>query len=138
MAINAVGLEPAVGFLHDVSDYQTKQALVYDLQEPFRWLIDLTVLQAFESRILDLGAFHFKFDDYRFRFNPEAKERFIELLKQQFNRGVSYRGQRMKWDTVIEQKTNELGRFLMGGFSVKILYGLEMSLRSQERERTGL
>jgi CRISPR-associated protein Cas1 len=34
--INAVGLEPSVGFLHDVSNYQTKQSLVYDLQEPFR------------------------------------------------------------------------------------------------------
>ncbi len=38
-AINAVGLEPAVGFLHDSSDYQTKQSLVYDLEEPFRWLM---------------------------------------------------------------------------------------------------
>jgi CRISPR-associated protein Cas1 len=66
-------------------------------------LIDLTVLQAFESRVLDLGTFH-KFDDYRSRFNPEAKERF--------NRGVCYRGQRLKWDTVIEEKTSELARFL--------------------------
>jgi CRISP-associated protein Cas1 len=35
-AINAVGLEPSVGFLHEFSSYQTKQSLVYDLQEPFR------------------------------------------------------------------------------------------------------
>lgn len=35
-AINSVGLEPSVGFLHDFSKYQTKQSLVYDLQEPFR------------------------------------------------------------------------------------------------------
>jgi CRISPR-associated protein Cas1 len=111
-AINAVGLEPSVGFLHEFSNYQTRQSLVYDLMEPFRWLIDLTVLQAFESRILDLDKFHFKFDDYRFRFNPEAKTRFIELLKERFNSGVGYKGQRMKWDTVIEQKTNELSRFL--------------------------
>ena len=50
MAINAVGLEPAVGFLHEVSNYQTKESLAYDLQEPFRWLVDVLVLQAFESR----------------------------------------------------------------------------------------
>lgn len=43
-AINAVGLEPSVGFLHDFSHYQTKQSLVYDLEEPFRWLVDLTVI----------------------------------------------------------------------------------------------
>jgi CRISPR-associated protein Cas1 len=44
MAINAIGLEPSVGFLHEFSDYQTKQSLVYDLQEPFRFLVDLTVM----------------------------------------------------------------------------------------------
>jgi CRISPR-associated protein Cas1 len=116
-AINAVGLEPSVGFLHDFSNYQTKQSLVYDLEEPFRWLIDLTVLQAFQSGVLDLDTFHFKFDDYRFRFNPEAKERFIGLLKERFNSGVQYRGQRLKWDTVIEQKAVELSRLLKGNTS---------------------
>ncbi|MGP8128067.1 MAG: CRISPR-associated protein Cas1 [Candidatus Bathyarchaeia archaeon] len=43
-----------------------------------------------------------------------AKERFISLLKEQFNRGVRYKGQRMKWDTVIQEKTSELARFLTG------------------------
>jgi CRISPR-associated protein Cas1 len=36
--VNTVGLEPSIGFLHEFSDYQTKQSLVYDLQEPFRWI----------------------------------------------------------------------------------------------------
>ena len=54
-AINSVGLEPSVGFLHDFSDYQTKHSFVYDLQEPFRWLVDLTVIEAFESKTLDLA-----------------------------------------------------------------------------------
>jgi CRISPR-associated protein Cas1 len=44
-AINAVGLEPSAGFLHEFSAYQTKQSLVYDLEEPFRWLIDTSVLK---------------------------------------------------------------------------------------------
>jgi CRISPR-associated protein Cas1 len=113
-AINAVGLEAGVGFLHDFSDIETRQSLVYDLMEPYRWLIDLTVLQAFQSRVLRLETFHFKFDDYRFRLNPDAKEQFIGLLKEQFNRGVQYKGQRMKWDTVIQEKTSELARFLTG------------------------
>jgi CRISPR-associated protein Cas1 len=113
-AANTVGLEPAIGFLHDVSDYQTKQSLVYDLQEPYRWLIDLTVIQAFESSELDLSDFYFTGDDYRYRFEPNAKRRFVEVLREQFDSGVNYMGHRLKWDTVIEQKTNELGRFLSG------------------------
>jgi CRISPR-associated protein Cas1 len=62
MAINAAGLEPAVGFLHDFSNYQTKQSLAYDLQEPFRWLVDLSVIQAFESKALELHDFYFTGD----------------------------------------------------------------------------
>jgi CRISPR-associated protein Cas1 len=46
-----------VGFLHDFSSHQTKQSLVYELQEPFRWIADVTVTDAFESGVLDLPVF---------------------------------------------------------------------------------
>jgi CRISPR-associated protein Cas1 len=114
MAIHAVGLEPAVGFLHEFSDYQTKQSLVYDLEEPFRWLVDLSVMQAFESKTLELNDFYFTGDDYRYRFEAEAKTRFIQVLRGQFNSGVKYEGRVLKWDTVIQEKTNELARYLNG------------------------
>ncbi|MFI5450236.1 MAG: CRISPR-associated endonuclease Cas1 [Candidatus Bathyarchaeia archaeon] len=113
-AINGVGLDPSVGFLHDFSDYQTKQSLVYDLMEPFRWLVDLSVLQAFQSKLLDWSSFYFTAKDYRYRFTLEAKKKFIEKLKEQFNKGVAYRGRHMRWDNVIQHKTVELSRFLVG------------------------
>jgi CRISPR-associated protein Cas1 len=113
-AINTAGLEPSVGFLHDFSDYQTKQSLVYDLEEPFRWIVDLTVMQAFESGALDLPHFYFTGDDYRYRFDVEAKSRFLNLLREQFNSGVVYKSGGVKWDTVIQEKTSELGRYLSG------------------------
>lgn len=114
MAINTIGLEPTIGFLHDYSNYQTKESLAYDLQEPFRWLVDMSVLEAFESGFLDLRDFYFTADDYRYRFEAEAKQRFIGVLREHFNAGVRYKGRVLKWDTVIEQKTNELVRFLTG------------------------
>jgi CRISPR-associated protein Cas1 len=113
-AINAAGSEPPVGYIHEFSNYQTKQSLVYDLQEPFRWLSDVAVVEAFESGVLDLPDFYFTGDDYRYRFEPEAKERFLDLLRERFNSAVSYKGRGLKWDTVIEQTTVELGRFLVG------------------------
>jgi CRISPR-associated protein Cas1 len=113
-AINSIGLEPSVGFLHDFGDYQTKQSLVYDLQEPFRWLIDLSVVQAFERGALKLRDFYFTGDNYRYHFEVDAKQRFIDLVRDQFNAGVAYKGRALKWDTVIEQKANELSRFLTG------------------------
>jgi len=113
-AIHAVGLESAVGFLHDLSGYQTKQSLVYDLEEPFRWIVDLSVMHAFESKALGLHDFYFTGDDYRYRFEHEAKVRFIKILREQFNSGVKYEGRVLKWDTVIEEKTSELARCLKG------------------------
>jgi CRISPR-associated protein Cas1 len=113
-AINTVGLEPSLGFLHETSYYQTKQSLEYDLQEPFRWIADVTVMDAFESGVLDLPDFYFTGDDYRYSFDIEAKKRFLELLRVQFNSGVNYKGRVLKWDTVIEEKATQLGRFLVG------------------------
>jgi CRISPR-associated protein Cas1 len=83
-----------------------------DLQEPFRWIADVAVMEAFESGVLDLPDFYFTGDDYRYRLEREAKQRFLELLRERFNSGVTYKGRSLKWDTVIEQKTIEMGRFI--------------------------
>jgi len=113
-AINIVGLEPSVGFLHEFTGSQSKESLVYDLQEPFRWLGDVTTIEAFESGALDMKDFYFLGDDYHYHIEVEAKRRFLELLKNRFNSGVKYRGKTWKWDTVILSKTQELARFLLG------------------------
>lgn len=72
-----------------------------DLQEPFRWTADVAVMEAFEGGVLGLPDFYFTGDDYRYRFDPEAKQRFLELLRQRFNAGIRYNGHVLKWDTVI-------------------------------------
>lgn len=83
-----------------------------DLQEPFRWTADVVVMDAFECGMLDLPDFYFTGDDYRYRFEPQAKQRFLNLLRERLNSGIRYKGHTLKWDTVIEQKTVELGRHL--------------------------
>jgi CRISPR-associated protein Cas1 len=113
-AINSVGLEPAVGFLHELGHDETRESLVYDLEEPFRWLVDLTVIQAFETGWLNVNDFEFTRDDYLYRIEFEAKRRFLHLLRERFNSGIAYKERSLKWDTVIEEKTNELARYLSG------------------------
>jgi CRISPR-associated protein Cas1 len=114
MAINTVGLEPAIGFLHESADYITRESLVYDLEEPFRFLVDLTVMQVFESRLLGADDFAWDRDGGLFRIQEDGRRQLLDLLRKRFNSGVAYKGQRMKWDTVIEEKTNELARYLNG------------------------
>ena len=81
--------------------------------EPWRFLCDLTTLEAFESGVLDLKDFYFLGDDYRYHIAVEAKRRFLELLKDRFNGGVNYKSKTWKWDTIILDKTQELGRYLL-------------------------
>jgi hypothetical protein len=45
-------------------------------------LTDVSVIEAFESRVLDLRDFYFAGYDYRYHF-AKAKRRFMNLLKQQ-------------------------------------------------------
>jgi CRISPR-associated protein Cas1 len=116
-AINTVGLEPAYGFLHEPSDYQTKEALVYDLQEPFRWIADVAVIEAFESNVVKMRDFCFTSDDYRYYLDVEAKSRFREFIRDRFNGEVEYKGKTWKWDTIILAKIQELARYLSGKVS---------------------
>jgi hypothetical protein len=71
-------------------------------------------MEAFESGVFDLPDLYFTGDDYKYHFDPEAKQRFLGLLRERFNCAISYRGHALKWDTVIEQKANELGLFSLG------------------------
>jgi len=49
-----------------------------DLQEPFRWIAGVTVMEPLESGVLDLPDFCFTGDDYRYRFEPAVEVRIGE------------------------------------------------------------
>ena len=50
--VNAIGLEHSIGFLHEIA--KSKMPLVYDIQELFRWVSDLSVIKLLEYKILEL------------------------------------------------------------------------------------
>jgi len=47
-SINSIGLDYFIGFLHEIN--QSRTPLVYDVQELFRWLIDVSVIQLLEEK----------------------------------------------------------------------------------------
>lgn len=110
-ALNSVGLEPTVGYLHEAR--QTKSPLVYDLQEPYRWLIDTTVISCLES-----GGFcrkHFyRMDNYVLRLRPEAARKLIDALRIKFNSPVRHAGKLYSWNTVLRLKAQELATHILG------------------------
>lgn len=114
-AVSYIGLESTVGFLHNFtarSHGHIKHALVYDLMEPYRWLVDLTVLEMFTSSQLDIRDFYFTGDDYTYRFEHDAKLRFIRQLVERFKKRVMYDRELCSWSTVIQDKTRQLANHL--------------------------
>jgi len=122
-AINSTGLDAGVGFLHE--DKPATTPLVYDFQEPFRWLIDYAVLGMVECKAFGWDDFYFTGDDYKLRFKPPLLDRYLAVLRERFNsvgNTVVYNGDRVKWDTLIGLKVQEFARYLVGkaeGFDLK-------------------
>ena len=110
-AINTTGLDVSLGYLHE--DQPATTPLVYDFQEPYRWLVDYVVLRMVLSRVFSWDDFYFTGGDYRLRIKPPLLDRYAELLREQFNSGVMYGGKRLTWDTLILRKCQELARYLL-------------------------
>jgi CRISPR-associated protein Cas1 len=111
-AVNSVGLEPSVGFLHETA--ASKLPLVYDLQEPFRWLVDLSVVEVIAGRQLDRRADFLTTENFHVRLRPRAIAVLADRLSQNFNRAVPLRGQRRTFDAISFETARTLVRYLLG------------------------
>jgi CRISPR-associated protein Cas1 len=102
-----------VAYLHEFIGCQTKQSLVYDFQEPYRWIVDTTVISCLESD--DFGRTDFyRMDNYVLRLGPEAARKLIDALRMKFNSPVRYKGRYYSWDTLIRLKAQELANYVLG------------------------
>lgn len=79
--IDTVGLEPSIGFLHEIA--QPKHPLVYDLQEPFRGIVHITVLSSVENKTFTKNDF-FLTDNYILRLMTSAIRKLLEQLRLRF------------------------------------------------------
>src|SRR5208337_1675117 len=87
-ALNSIGLEATIGFLHNAQ--LTRYALVYDFQEPFRWLIDSTIIECLEYNRFSRKDFY-RLDNYVLRLKPEAIKKLLDALRIKFNSPVRYK-----------------------------------------------
>ncbi|WMW25033.1 CRISPR-associated endonuclease Cas1 [Methanolobus sediminis] len=108
-AINAVGLDLHVGFLHEMNT--GKNSLAYDLQEPFRFLVDLAVLSLIERDCMEKKDF-IRTESYSLRLRPTGAKKLTEEINLWFNKRVSYKGNMTMWSYVMFLKTRELAQYL--------------------------
>ncbi len=108
--INAVGLEPTIGFLHEIAP--TKTPLVYDIQELSRWLIDLSVIQLLEEKKLKKSDFIIT-ENYHTRLREQTAKMLIEKIALNFNRKVAYRRKNYSYETILLDNVQELANFIL-------------------------
>lgn len=110
-AINSNGLDPYIGFMHQMNP--SKSSLVYDLQEPFRWLVDVAILSALEKGVFNKKDFVLT-ENYNIRIRPESVKKLMAEVNNQFTSRIKYKGQYWEWYYLIDQKALELAHYLTG------------------------
>jgi CRISP-associated protein Cas1 len=111
-AINALGLDPAIGFLHELAT--SKTPLVYNIQELFRWLIDLSVIQLLEEKHLRKSDFIMT-ENYHSRLKDTTSKTFIGKIAFNINRKVMNHsgGKSYTYQNILLNNVQRLANFLL-------------------------
>jgi CRISPR-associated protein Cas1 len=114
--INSVGLDLSVGYLHEL--HAAKTPLVFDLQELYRWLIDLSVIQLLEDKQLKKSDFIIT-ENYYIRLKENTAKLLIDKIRFNFNSRATYKKKSHTYESIylgnvqmlanlIADKTNQL------------------------------
>ncbi|WFN35245.1 CRISPR-associated endonuclease Cas1 [Methanogenium sp. S4BF] len=109
--INSVGLDAHVGFLHEMQS--GKNSLAYDMQELFRFLVDLAVINLVERDAMTAKDF-IRTESYALRLRPTGARKMTEEVNAWFNKTVEYQGKELMWSYVMVLKGRELAQYLTG------------------------
>lgn len=107
--LNSVGLDAQIGFLHET--LLSRTPLVYDLQELFRWLIDLSVIQLLEENKLKKSDFILT-ENYHIRLKPNTARLLIEKIKSNFNSKVSYKKRNFAYQNILYDNVSQLAQYI--------------------------
>ena len=77
MHVVGVGLDPTIGYFH--GNYRDKHALVYDLMEPLRPVVDRAVLEFVQRHVFEPGDFTLTSEGVC-RLNPQLARRLVGVM----------------------------------------------------------
>jgi CRISPR-associated protein Cas1 len=125
-AIVSVGLLPEIGFVHEVAP--SKLPLAYDLQEPFRWLVDLSVIEVLRDGKLDRKKDFIVTENYHVRLRTSAAKVIIDRLSANMNRKTSVKSRSFAFETLVLESARKLARHLAepkAGFDLRYPFGAD-------------
>ncbi|HXV38189.1 MAG TPA: CRISPR-associated endonuclease Cas1 [Nitrosopumilaceae archaeon] len=105
--VNTMGLEPYIGFIHKT--HTNKASLIYDLQEPFRWIVEISVLKILQKRLVNKSDF-ITTDEGNVKLKQDATKIVLDEIAKQFSKRIMYKGINREWQTMIMIKARELAR----------------------------
>jgi CRISPR-associated protein Cas1 len=109
--INAVGLDTTISFLHELAT--TRASLIYDVQELYRWLIDLSVVQLLEEKKLKKSDFILT-ENYHIRLRDKTAKALIDKIRQNFNARVLYKGKYHSYQNILYENVRILANYILG------------------------
>ncbi len=107
--INNYGLDSEIGFLHEIT--QSRTPLVYDMQELFRWIVDLSVIQVLESGKLKKSDFILT-ENYNIRLKENTAKLLISKIKDNFRIKMPYKGKNFHYENILADNVSKLALFI--------------------------
>lgn len=108
--INIIGLESTIGFLHEIGE--SKTPLIYDIQELFRWIIDLSVIELLEEKKLKKSDFIVT-ENYHIRLREKTAKLLVEKISVNFNRKVPYKNKSHTYQNILFDNIQSLVNFIL-------------------------
>ncbi|MDH3313358.1 MAG: CRISPR-associated endonuclease Cas1 [Nitrosopumilus sp.] len=110
-SINAIGLDYSIGFLHEIS--QSRTSLVYDIQELFRWLIDVSIIQLLEEKKIKKSDFIIT-ENYHTRLGEDVAKKLVEKINSNFNARYNYKnGKNYSYQVILQDNLQQLSNFVV-------------------------
>jgi len=109
--INSVGLDYSIGFLHEIN--QSRTPLVYDVQELFRWIIDISIIQLLEEKKIKKSDFIIT-ENYHTRLGENVAKLLIEKINSNFNAKCNYKnGKQYSYQIILQGNLQQLANFIL-------------------------
>ena len=109
--LNSIGLDPSISFLHELSN--SRASLVYDVQELYRWLVDLSVIQLLEEKRLKKADFIVT-ENYNIRLRDNTAKALIEKIRLNFNARAFYNGKYYSYQNILYENVRLLANYIIG------------------------
>ena len=110
--INTVGLDPSIGFLHEMRN--EKRSLAYDLQEPFRWEVDIVGYKLLSKGYRAPKKAFLRMNNYSLRLGEGGTDKLSKAYETQMSERIEYDGKLIPRRKVIERKGYELAEYIEG------------------------